>query len=219
MSRSIAVAYSMARKRNRKASGGEVKSGDKEMDYSKGGEVNENKIYGRGDESKQKGVHKTNYKGYGNSAAGSFAKSAASGNTSVPKDKLNSYSKEEHEKVLGELKSMKGPHGNYAEGGEVDKDPVVEKTPDQAGAGPVSPEESKKFAQGMCPSCGYSEGGMVANDTGEGTSADKSPNEFDDLVLRDGLEFSLDGKNSGDELGGPSKMDLVSRAMLKRKKK
>lgn len=186
MSRSIAVAYSMARK--------------------------------RGKRTPQKGVHNPAFT-KGESEAGEYVRDSRETNDKDRMADKNEKAKMEHESVLEEMKSMKGPHGNYADGGEVDKDPVVEKTPDQAGAGPVSQEESKKFAQGMCPSCGYSEGGMVANETGEGASADKSPNEFDDLVLRDGLEFSLDGKNSGDELGGPSKMDLVSRAMLKRKKK
>jgi hypothetical protein len=62
-----------------------------------------------------------------------------------------------------------------------------------------------------------SRGGQVANDKGEG--ADPLPNNFDDLSLRDGLEFKYTGANSGDEIGGPSKDDLVSRAMLKRKAK
>lgn len=60
-----------------------------------------------------------------------------------------------------------------------------------------------------------SEGGMVANDVGV-AEADKLPAEFDDLVLRDDLEFSYDAKNSGDELGRDED-DLVARAMRRRK--
>lgn len=64
-----------------------------------------------------------------------------------------------------------------------------------------------------------SKGGQVANDVGEGQEADKKPNEFDDLVLRDDLEFSDSGANSGDEDGGPSKDDVIARAMMKKKAK
>lgn len=67
-----------------------------------------------------------------------------------------------------------------------------------------------------------SEGGMVANDTHDNT-ADEKENEFDDLVLRDDLEFSYDGKNSGDHLGNETvdaeERDLVKRIMSSRAKK
>ncbi len=159
--RGIAVAYTM--KRNKKAAGGSVESGDPTMNMSKGGDP-----YSEMEESKRK---------------------------------------------------------NMAEGGDVDaQEQAAEQgnqqggglsSPDQQGAGsPVSGEEAKKFAQGMCPSCGYSEGGMVSNDVGEGEEADKKPNEFDDLVLRDGLEEHYTGANSGDE---DNDNDIVKRAMKKRK--
>lgn len=68
----------------------------------------------------------------------------------------------------------------------------------------------------------YSEGGMVANDVGV-AEADKLPAEYDDLVLRDDLEMSYDGANSGDELGNAQKeedeRDVVSKIMASRKKK
>lgn len=60
-------------------------------------------------EGHEKGVHTHNHEGPGNSPAGSFASSAVKGNTSIPKDTLNSYAKEEHTKVLGEMKSMPKP--------------------------------------------------------------------------------------------------------------
>ncbi len=67
----------------------------------------------------------------------------------------------------------------------------------------------------------YSKGGMVANDTDP--SADALPNEFDDLVLRDDLESSYTGKDSGDELGNAQmdddNDDIVSRVMRSRKLK
>lgn len=88
-----------------------------------------------------------------------------------------------------------------------------DKTMNYAEGGEVSPN-------GDCPSCGQkmmSHGGEVANEQGPGV--DSLPNEFDDLALRDGLEFKDTGANSGDEDGGPSKDDLVSRAMMRKKKR
>lgn len=63
----------------------------------------------------------------------------------------------------------------------------------------------------------YSMGGMVANDVGEGQEADKLPNQFDDLVLRDDLE---DDSDAGNEIGDEAqdKRDVVSKIMKSRKK-
>jgi len=91
----------------------------KKKKMGSGGMV-DSKIYGRGDESKQSGVHLTNYVGKGNSTAGSFAKSAVRGNTSLPKEKLNEFAKEEHHRVLGEMRSDKTDRKNLAEGGMAD---------------------------------------------------------------------------------------------------
>lgn len=76
---------------------------------------------------------------------------------------------------------------------------------------------------------GYSEGGMVANeDQGESASdpdemAKWKDNEFDDLALRDDLESSYSGENSGDELGDEAedheRNDIISRVMKSRMKK
>lgn len=67
----------------------------------------------------------------------------------------------------------------------------------------------------------FSKGGMVANDTD--ITADFQPNEFDDLVLRDELEFNYTGANSGDDLGNAQededRADIVSRIMRSRAKK
>ena len=67
----------------------------------------------------------------------------------------------------------------------------------------------------------YSEGGRVANETPP--EADFAPNEFDDLALRDDLEFSETGANSGDEQGDAredhDRADIVSRVMASRRKK
>jgi hypothetical protein len=70
-----------------------------------------------------------------------------------------------------------------------------------------------------------SEGGMVANggDDDLETMADGKPNNFDDLALRDDLESSYTGANSGDERGNAQedmdRRDAVSRIMRQRKMK
>lgn len=87
-----------------------------------------------------------------------------------------------------------------------------------------SGDEMAMMAQGgmaeeACPHCGhYSKGGEVAN--ADEPMADLMPNEFDDLHLRDDLEFSDTGASSGDEDGpeGHEKEDLVGRILSKRKK-
>lgn len=69
-----------------------------------------------------------------------------------------------------------------------------------------------------------SKGGVVANeDHGHEDEdlADFSPNEFDDLVLRDDIEFSYTGANSGDEIGNAQededRDDIVSKIMKSRR--
>lgn len=66
----------------------------------------------------------------------------------------------------------------------------------------------------------FSEGGKVSNE--DELEADFSPNEFDDLHLRDGLEQHDTGANSGDELGDAQedddRDDIVSRIMRSRRK-
>lgn len=67
----------------------------------------------------------------------------------------------------------------------------------------------------------YSKGGMVANDTPP--IADSEEADYDDLALRDDLESSYTGANSGDELGDAQededRHDIVSRIMKSRAKK
>jgi len=57
----------------------------------------------------EKGVHTHNHEGPGNSPAGSFSSAAVKGNTSLPKQELNSAAKDEHKKVLSEQKAMPKP--------------------------------------------------------------------------------------------------------------
>lgn len=75
---------------------------------------------------------------------------------------------------------------------------------------------------------GYSEGGKVANEeSGESTDTDSmakaSGNEFDDLALRDDLEFDSTGANEGDELDNAredkDRSDIIARILKSRAKK
>lgn len=71
----------------------------------------------------------------------------------------------------------------------------------------------------------YSQGGKVSNGGEDELShmADSKPNNFDDLSLRDDLESSYTGANSGDELDNEQedhdRADIVSRIMRSRAKK
>lgn len=67
----------------------------------------------------------------------------------------------------------------------------------------------------------YSKGGKVSNS--DMPEADFKPNEFDDLHLRDDLESTYTGANSGDELGDDDeddrRKDMVSYIMRTRRNK
>lgn len=121
------------------------------------------------------------------------------------------------------------PYGGYAEGGSVLGEPTD--------AGEDREEsfitDNLQDASHMRDMVGrimaqrqrmYSEGGKVANQEhghNDNELAGFSPNEFDDLVLRDDLEQSYTGANSGDEDGdhrSHAEDDRVSRIMLKRRK-
>lgn len=226
MSKSIAVAYSM--KKKKKASGGSVESGDVTMNLAKGGNV-----YGEGH-----GVHPQIHSGTGkggSSMAGVLAKSKKHSDKVIARGM--------HKDKLDELKKMPSPSLPKAHGGEVSEgDPAWACS--ECGSHSLtfmghqdsshemdmisSALHKRRMAHGgkTCApgdvggSPRYSHGGQVANDLGEGVAADELPNEFDDLVLRDDEEMEgYTEKNSGDDIGGPSKSDVVSKAMLKRKKK
>lgn len=193
----------------------------------------------------ERGVHSQSYK-KGESEAGEHVRA---GKGDKAKFEHESVLEEMREMPGPKLKASGGmvksgdPEMDYAEGGTVEETPksAGSAPPQQVAQGPVSKEEADKFKKGAnfaeggevysklegsdapyCPHCkrgamAMSEGGQVANDTD--MSADQAPNEFDDLVLRDKLQFKYTGANSGDKKGGPSKDDLVARAMLKKKAK
>lgn len=109
-----------------------------------------------------------------------------------------------HRNEIEKLKDSPRPLKGLAEGGEVHDEDMVDRI--------------------MKKRC-MSEGGMVANGGEDDLDrmADGMPNEFDDLALRDDLEFSYTGENSGDSLGDAQedddRHDIVSRVMRSRAKK
>jgi hypothetical protein len=84
-----------------------------------------------------------------------------------------------------------------------------------------SPEDSGDMVDSIMAKR-MSEGGMMANDT-EAFNPDAEPAQYDELVKDDDLDFSYDGKNSGDEDGDEAldeeDDDVVSSVMKSRKKK
>jgi len=62
---------------------------------------------------------------------------------------------------------------------------------------------------------GYSEGGMVANEAGEGYAADEEENEFDLLAKDGGLDGEYEPDGPGSKLN--QEEDMVSRIMRKRR--
>ena len=101
-------------------------------------------------------------------------------NTSIPKDQLNEWSKEEHRKRLGELRSMKKPN-LMAEGGQI-TDNLQSDDHEMDMIGRIMKQRQQH----------YSNGGIVANGGEDDLDemADGKPNNFDDLSMRDDLESS-----------------------------
>lgn len=171
----LAIAYSM--KRRGKAYGG----------YAEGGET-----------GYEKGINRQAYpedfqvenKERGTSRAGHDARF---------KEKTgNELAKAEHRRVLSEMRSMKGPHGNYSHGGEVDGYQTADHELDMVGR-----IMRKRMAQG-----------------GEADipTADFEENEFDYLDCYPPPE---DHASAGNEMGNEDederRRDIVSRIMRARK--
>lgn len=78
-------------------------------------------------------------------------------------------------------------------------------------------EDSASIDRILMKRKGYSEGGVVANETT--STADESPNEFDDLVLDDNLEahYAEDFNEHGNEALDKREEDDISRIMRQRK--
>lgn len=165
--------------------------------------------YAEGGES---GVHKqTKYPmggEKGTSEAGDSARWSMahkySGNNPAAEREMGK-AKEKHRGVISEMKSMPKPN-LMAEGGEMED------------------EESHPMVKRLM----MSRGGIVSNEesgesTDEPTMAKSDGNEFDDLALRDDLESSYTGENSGDEMGdsveSDDRKDIISRILKSRSKK
>lgn len=243
---SMATAYHM---KKRMAKGGAACSGPEcqgcgsAQCYAKGGEVDRNKH--------AKGVHKP-IKAITDDDSGDGEEAMGTSRTGILMRQGRGYpAKEEKErgyykdakkdarKVLSESQKMKkGPLSDpkkYADGGDVEDE-------DENGDGKLYEElamihkgvadhhgkEMKKFDEeekgdiiSRILRKKYSEGGKVANEVED--VVDFEPNQFDDLVKDDDLEFSYTGKNSGDELGDEQedqdRRDIIARIMKSRMKK
>ena len=127
-----------------------------------------------------------------------------------------------HKQSLQEQTDIKGPtsgKSGFAEGGMADCPDCCDGMPCELHGEQSDAHEMDMVSQVMNKRK-MSKGGMVANS--DEIKAGFMPNEFDDLHLRDGLESSYTGTNSGDEAEDPENdsrlQDMVSRVMLKRKK-
>ncbi len=215
---SMAIKYQMMKK-NRMEDGGEVKKpvvpGDKKVadsfrkafNFSDGGycaegcDVDHEHMYAGGGHVKKS--HKEKPQDHDEKEALKQYREKK-----ISHEQLENFYQDKVNKHLG----PKGPgHENYAEGGDVDHFEEMD-YPDDDMIGEIM--EKRKM---------MSEGGRVSNDVGTGQEADKLPNQFDDLVLRDDLEQHYTGANSGDELGNEQededRRDIVSMIMKSRKKK
>lgn len=150
-------------------------------------------------------------------AEGGFVdKEKASGYRPMPEDheKPNHMAMEEDDRILNQHGEDEiGPYGAYAKGGFIGSHQGPEHELDMIERILMRRHKGKE----------YSEGGKVANDDHPFEFDFDTPNEFDDLVLRDNLESSYTGKNSGDELGNEQededRSDTVSKIMASRRKK
>lgn len=174
--------------------------------------------YGGDREAGVKGVHQSSYsdeKDKGRSDAGDALR--GSGNKNLrgqTKEYLQDLAYASHHNKLQELKAMKKPkllaHGGMA--GDYQSSCTADCN---------SPCEVHNMGEDLVGQVlkgrKMSQGGKVANEQGSGV--DGLPNEFDDLALRDDLEFSYTGANSGDERGDSSLLDdAVAKVMLRRRK-
>lgn len=154
--------------------------------------------------------------------------------------------KSKHQALLEEIRSMKGRFPKkFAKGGSVDMQasgyqamPEEHEVHNEAamrmdarklgqhgaaeeGAGDMNHLNPvvRKIMMGRMK--GYSKGGVVSNE--QSMHADELPNEFDELVLDGGEDFSYTGANSGDELGNAGederRRSVVARVMASRRKK
>ena len=116
--------------------------------------------------------------------------------------------------------------GEYAEGGEVaaqHEDEKMDRFEDMEAEDALEDMVDRIIRERMEGSeqedMPLSEGGKISNEV-EDFDLDKEPNEFDELVKDDDLEFHETGENSGDYLGDEQededRRDIVKRIMRQR---
>lgn len=144
----------------------------------------------------------------------------------VARDK-HQWASQEHRRVLHELQDMKKPN-LLADGGFIEEEMADghEDHIDNAHDADDMMEDELIHRIMQHRANRYSRGGMIANESGIGKlnqMADSKPNMFDDLVLRDDLESSYTGANSGDEIGNEQedhdRSDIIAKIMASRRKK
>lgn len=108
----------------------------------------------------------------------------------------------------------------YAEGGMAEEEMEYDPTENPMPKDNMAAEDEDEDMISRIMRKRYSKGGMVANDTPP--VADFEENDFDDLALRDELESSYTGANSGDTLGNgreaEDEEDMIRRIMRSRAK-
>lgn len=208
MSQSLAIAYSMKKKAKKMAMGGEMKSGYQE--------------------------HEGNTQRPDEAAIMEAAKLLNQHMVHAEDSGLNSEVDKEMEEDSKDFSQL----DRYADGGEVTDERAAaakrmrEAFASTSGSPAPTPSPAAPIASGyadgglvdkiMAKRKMMSQGGKVANDGSEDL-ADFSPNNFDDLVLRDDLESSYTGANSGDSLGDAQedkdRADIVARILKQRSMK
>lgn len=218
--KNLAMAYAVKRRAKKMAGGGEV-----EHHSPAGGSANRAKAAARSrNEEHQKGVHRSqNIYVPGSSQAGYNARALSEGPV------FKKQAMDNHEKVRSEASKIEPKLQGLAHGGSVEEEDAsgYEHMPEEHD----EMNESAEHEDDIVSRCMakrehmYSEGGRVANGGEDDLEdmADGKPNNFDDLSLRDDLDFSYDGANSGDELGNEQHdkedHDVVARIMRSRAKK
>lgn len=224
---SLAIAYAMKRKAQKKAEGGQIMDQSKIADPAK---------LASAQDSMRKAFHyadggfigKEKASGYVDHKGNNLKPNAMAINEN-DKD-LNQHMVDMHASETGKdspVSNMMGMESEdlsdldrYAMGGElaghVSNEQYVDNEDDLVNR--IMHKRSQSFS-GLDR---YSEGGKVANATP--IVAGFKPNEFDDLVLRDDLKSSYgDDDNSGDALGNAQedkdRKDIVARIMASRRKK
>lgn len=169
-----------------------------------------------------KGIHKSNYVGRGNSMVGSFVKAAHNKNTSLSDDELKGAAKEHHTKVLHEMKTMKKPHGNFADGG-----PVASPSSKPSGINQGSHDYSEvgsneqKARNALANVFGGHEaqagekkahGGMMA----EGGEMDMGMDEDDGMLMDQCSHECMEALKKGDKAGFKSAIQAIVMDCLKK---